>query len=288
MRKFYLENGQGKLLSLQSAELFFHKPQGLGFVDNRSYARAENGFYNETGIDFEQPNIVGEIVIRKDDYVTYGKLVDWFNQSGDMKLIYQPTKYRKLWMDVDLESVSLSEMMPYGTMEIPISMRGKTPYYTRETQTFSLRSNEAKEPMQFELLMPFRFSQNVVRDKMTYKAVGHFPAAVEFVANGPLIKPVLTAKEKSSGKLLGVMDASATSLQQGEQLRFSSRCNSSGIHKVTKDGSRDITHLLDISNNSFFTLPVGVEVELAFSCELAPSYKGASEHELSVYEYYKG
>lgn len=288
MRRFILENDEGDWLFLWSREFFVSNPGGLGYADNVEFSAAEFGFFNTSSIAAAQPNIVFDLLIKQGKYETYSQFVDWLQRAGSLKLICRQSRFKKLYVDVVVESVGMSELTKMGTIEIPISLKGTSPYYTVREEYFVFKPAERVEkPMRFAFGFPFKYMRGRAGDTITIEAEGHLPAAVELVAEGPLSKPVLEARNVN-GQLVGVFDASRISLREGETLHYSSRPNASGAWKVSGSERIDIVGELDIGKKNFFTLPADEEITMCFSADITAPCDKALRHTLRIYEYVRG
>lgn len=290
MRKFYLESRTGERLNLQKKPLFFHKPDGLGYTDTRDYFESEYGFYFETNKTYEQPEITGDWVISSGDrYREYSDLVQWLYMAEPVKLVYIPEPgMDELYMDIDIEHVGKSEKTLYGTLELPVSIKGKTPYCFRNPLIFTFTNEVISSPKQYPYQYDYQYAQTASGDVVEFTPRGHFPAAFDLTANGPISNPVLRAHGKSNGVVYGVLDLTGVVIAQGERLLWSSRQNNEHVIKTNGSIKTDLINDIDLSNNNFFTVPAGVLVELTFNADIDPAFTENLEHPLALYEYLKG
>lgn len=288
MRHFYLENSKGRWLDLQSEPLFLTKPTGLGFGMKRDYAQIEYGFFAELASEYEQPTIEAELVIMEGDYSEYGKLVEWCADADSIKLVYKPNESRTLLMDVDLEKIELEEMTMYGSLVVPIVMKGKTPYHSRFPKSYEFSIGMADNPMRFTFQFPFRFSQSTADSVQKVNVRGHMPAAMELSAFGPLSKPVLRAEVVESGEILGLLDISDISLAEGEELYYSSQPNDTGLWKIIGDKKTAIHNVFEPENENFIRIPPGKDVALILSADIDPTYTGLKKPVAYIHEYFMG
>lgn len=283
MRQFYILSGSD-VLSFQS-NWFFHTPEGLGFGDSREYIQPQYGFFAENSRGFTQPNIIGEIIIRDGHYYEYEKLVEKLSVPG-LVLVYKPVESRTLYMDIDVESIGLSECDEYGQLVLPVSLRGKTPYYTREpTVIETVIGSSAKRRMRFSFKYTFKFTQNMASDAKVIRARGHFPASLEAHISGPLSRPIIKAQDVQTGALLGMLNLATVSIGMGEQIFYTSKTGAEGVWKVSGNTRQDIFTELDIENNNFFHIPPGRDVRLTFSAE---TNVDLIKNKIVLHEYFKG
>ncbi len=288
MRRFYLENDKGERRSLQTANLFFCHPDGLGYADSIDYFESEYGFFNETNRMHEQPNIVGDLVFFKDHYNSYKEFVDWVYTAGDLKLIYQPTAQRELIMDVDMERQSLSEKTPFGTLETPVSFRGKAPFYSRNRQQIIFENELIDNLMQFNFDFPFVFSQTGKKYEKALHITGQYPAAFELFINGPCHDPVFKVQKQQDGKLCGLLNLAGISLKEGEIIHYSSKPNAAGIWKVAGEHRENMLDVLDLSNDNFFRVPHSIDVLVSLAAEIDAQHQETVKHHLTLHEYFRG
>lgn len=296
MRKFYIENEDRKRKELQTATLFFNAPQGLGYGDSIDYFETEYGFYAETNRSYNQPNITGQMVFLKDHYKEYREFVDWISNAGELKLVYKPATGRELFMDVDIESIDLSEIAAHGALETPISFKGKSPYHYRDPLVFTFQ-NQEKSIMRFPFQFGFDFVQSAEGGSHRIDVKGHFPAALEMTIRGPVSNPVLIAEDAETGEEYGKMELIGVSINEKEVIEYSSRPNKTGIWKKINNDSEesnpfskstmvvDLLDKLDLANNNFFCLPVNRPVTVKF---FVNSGDKNLVHDLFLYEYFRG
>lgn len=289
MRKFYLENEQGQRKTLQGTGVFFHRPQGLGFASDIEYFESADAFFVEANKQSVQPNVFGNFVFLKDrdPYMQYAELVDWLSVAESLTLIYQPAQYRELLMDVDLESVDLTEKTEFGVLECPVSFKGKTPYYKRMPETFVFTS-EPGEAKRYTYSYPFKYGQTGKGSSVEVFNSGHFPASVIFEARGPIARPILKATNLITKETIGALDLSGVSVSRQDTMLFSSRPNETGVWRVTNGRKVDLISQINLANNNFFTIPENTPVEVSFWADVDPAYEGKITHHLELYEYFRG
>lgn len=281
MRKFYLVNEKDEWIPLQGGELLFTAPAGLGYGVEAEYSPTLPGFYGRTQYTTRQRMITGTIVLR--EHYEYVRLSRWIARAGRLRLAYKPSPLRRLFIDVDVTEVELSEKTRWGVYEIAVTFAAKTPFYLNKDRTYTLKSgSSAESTMRFPLSFPFIFTGNSAGASETIAVGGDYPAGVEAVICAPVSAPVLTAA--LDGQQIGRLDLSAISLGVGEHIYFSSQPGAERVCRVSAWGETDLLPLLDLANNNFFTLPPGKRVTLCISAQVPPE-AGAVEHSVKIREY---
>lgn len=288
MRKFYIDLGDDEWIDLQKCKVIFRNPNGLGLGTDREYEETEAGFFAVMDENTVQPNVTGELVIVQDDYTMYQKLVDKLERAQELRLGYRPTDFRTLFMDIDIESMELSEMTQLGWLAVPVSFRGKTPYYLQTPQTHVIKSGSGAESvMRYTFRFPFRYTTNAAESSVRAFVAGHFSASIDAHINGPAANPILTARSVPSGNVLGVLDMTGVSMKAGEYILFSTRPNRECVWKVSGENRTELIDNVDISKKPFFKLPVRNEVEISLSLEVAPEVE-LLEHTVTINEFFRG
>lgn len=292
MRKFALENSTGERLSLHSNTIMLYEPSGLGIGESREYGQQEYGFYGIGTHEYEQPVISGTLLFlpgTQSPYKSYQEFVEWVQAAKNLKLVYVPYPGRELYMDVTLDRLELGELTKVGVLECPVTFSGLSPYHKRNPLMYAFRSTASDNPMRFTFRFPFRFTDSGAEDAVVFSPQGHYPAALEAVINGPVSNPRLICSNANTGEVYGDLDLTGVSVAEGDRIHYSSMPNADGIWLISGGGVRtDLTGHLNINNNNWIRVPVGVSCRARLSAEIGADEAQIVTHALYVHEYYKG
>ena len=280
MRQFYLENSIGQKIDLQG-QTFFHLPSGLGVSIEHDFGRSSDGFFTATRSELAQGNIVGELVF-KTGYAGYKTLMDWLFVGYKIMLIYRPidTDYLR---DIEIESVEKGELVTGGWLNCPTSLRCASPWYKRLPVRINLSPDDGISYKRYPARYPMRYALSGDINSADITAGGHIEAALSISIPGALESPLITLRRKSTGEILGRVNLNGVTISSVETLLFSSRHSAMGIWRVTTTDTKDLIEYVDLNDNNFFYLPVGVPCTLTIGSDAAINTAAA----IQVYEYYK-
>ena len=279
MRQFWLENSIGQKIDLQDQN-FLHLPSGLGVTIEHDFGRSSDGFFTATRSELSQGNVVGELVFRQ-GYAGYKTLVDWLFVDYDIMLIYRPIDVDYL-RDIEIEAVDKGELGTGGWLTCPVSLRCSSPWYTRLPVRIDLTPT-ADDSKRYPASYPMRYALSGDINSADITAGGHIEAALSISIPGPLDAPMITLRLKSSEVILGRVNLPDIEIGADESLLFSSRHGSMGIWRVTTAETIDLIDYIDLMDNNFFRLPVGVPCTLSIGSDIAITQAAA----IQVFEYYK-
>ena len=280
MRQFWLENSIGQTVDLQG-QTFFHLPSGLGVSIEHDFGRSSDGFFTSTRSELAQGNIVGELVF-KDGYTGYKTLVDWLFVGYKIMLIYKPidTDYLR---DIEIESVDKGELVAGGWLNCPTSLRCASPWYKRLPVRIDLTPDDGASYKEYPAEYPMEYAVSGDINSADVTAGGHIEAALSISIPGPLESPLITLRRKSTDEILGRVNLEGVTISSAETLLFSSRHGVMGITKATSTTTTDLIEYVDLNDNNFFRLPVGVPCTLTIGSDTAIEQVAS----IQVYEYYK-
>ncbi|MEL7610597.1 MAG: hypothetical protein AAGU74_13980 [Bacillota bacterium] len=279
MRKFWLENEIGQRIDLQD-QTFFHLPSGLGVSIEHDFGQSSDGFFVSTRAELVQGNIVGDLVFRG-GYAGYKAVMDWLFSGRRVMLIYRPLDIDYL-RDIDIESIEKGELGAGGWLTCPASLRCTSPWYKRLPVQIELTPDEGggkRYPAEY----PMHYSLSGDINAVDVTAGGHLEAALSISIPGPLDGPVITLRRKSTAEILGRVNLEDVEIGADETLLFSSRHGAMGIWRVTVAGAEDLIEHVDLNDNNFFRLSVGVPCSLSIGSDAEIAQAAA----IRVYEYYK-
>ncbi|MEL7609488.1 MAG: hypothetical protein AAGU74_08265 [Bacillota bacterium] len=280
MRKFYLENEIGQRIDLQG-QTFFQLPSGLGVTIESEYGRSSDGFFTSIRAELAQGNVVGDLVFRQ-GYAGYKVLADWLFVGHKIMLIYQPldTDYLR---DIDVESIEKGELGAGGWLTCPASLRCTSPWYKRLPVEIELTPDDGDGRKKYPAAYPMRYALSGDINSADITAGGHIEAALSISIPGPLDGPVITLRRKSTADIIGRVNLPDIEIGADESLLFSSRHGAMGIWRVSVAGREDLIEHVDLTDNNFFRLPVGVPCTLS----IGSNAEITQAAEIKVFEYYK-
>ena len=280
MREFYIENEIGERRSLQYSNVFFNDPKGLGFTQNNQYVKASDGFFETVDSSYEQPNIVGDLIFSRNQYEEYKSLIDWLFQGYKLKFVYKPLS-EEFYMDVQFNLIDKGEIKE-RRLPCPVSISGLSPWYQRGHVEFKFTAptvgNTAKYPCKY----PARYTLSSASSAIEIEVDGHFPAEIYFECPGTLVHPVLTLKNKYTGKIYGKLDLSALTFAPTDTLIYSSMSGNTGVWKLT-DGVLTELNQYNVLDNNFFKIPTRTPCILT----LGIGNTMDSTAEVQVYRYFR-
>lgn len=284
MRKFWLKSG-GTEKSLQSDELFFYAPAGLGFSTEREYFSVENGFWTVGDEKDTQVEISGTLVFRKNPYTAYREFVDFVAQAKQLELVYCPCGAEKYYLDVCIDMMEKSELQ-VGVLEIPVQIHGISPWHTQNQMKIVTEHREKNDIKRYGYRYPCRYTLTGTPGKTEFLVRGHFDGSLELTAPGPLTAPVFTVRNKATKEVCGLLDLSSVSIAAGETLHYSTLANRAGIWKTDANGIK--TDIIDAAELTpgvplFMHIPPNTTV----TAELAAGNASDTSFSLTVYEYWK-
>ena len=279
MRRFYFQNSIGERVDLQG-NLFMHSPKGLGRSSKNEYASARSGFFANVDSEPEQMSFAGEIAILKDCYSAYQTLVNWLFAGLDVSIVYKPENI-EYFADITIESLEKSEKSNGGILVIPISLKGRTPWYRALPKLLSLAPDDSSGCV-LPYYLPYYLSAGGLENSADILAGGHTEASLYTELYGPVTSPHITLKNNADGEIIGQVTLSRT-ISDGETLVLSSVESETGIWVKSSSGAlTDLIDEIDIAENPFFRVPQNTACTLTVTA----ASEIETEAQIKVYEYY--
>ena len=270
MRKFWFENEYGERISLQSDALFLYLPAGLGFAENREYGQADYGFHEVTDEVFSPAQVSGTLVFKKEPYAAYRKTADWLACAEGLRLVYVPYGRDEYYMDVQVDVLDKSELTGTGWLEAPIKMTGLTPWYARLPLAFTFTEAPENDYKRYPFGYAYQYTVSGKPGEIDIGALdGHFDGGVGLYAAGPLVSPVLTLKNTETGEVYGKLDLSGVTIEEGEQLVYSSRVRGAGVWRQKEGKKTDLVDKAELYAGIpvYMRAPVGVPLTAVLDVE---------------------
>lgn len=284
MRQFYLQNEYGEKIAFQGGDIFFYEPSGLGFEDNNDY-EASGNYFIRTSNEFEQVPINGNLIFMPgDQYQNYFNFANWIFEAKSLKIGYKPAK-QWYFIDVDLISLDKEEINELNLLEVPATFYPKTPWYLEQQVKIDIGGELNDNIKRYAYTYPYRYSNTIKKGSAVFTLAAQLPSGFDLTIDGAAYNPIITAKIESTGEIIGQIDLSSMSAQDGEQLYFSTLPDTAGAYLITKDGKQDLTPFLDLDSKipTYFKIPPRVPIEFNINAETP---KGLSA-KLTINRYYR-
>ncbi len=283
MRKFWLKDG-GTEHSLQSEELFFYAPEGLGFAVGREYDDVENGFFAAGDGRMAQVEITGTLVFLKNAYEKYREIADFIVRAEHLQIVYCPYGTQKYYMDAHIDLMDKSEMR-VGVLEAPIRICGLSPWRSKNQMRVVSSTETGTGIKRYGYRYPHRYNLTGSSGMARFQIAGHFEGGVEMRASGPLSAPVFTVKNADTGELYGKVDLSSASIGANEILQYSSLVNNAGIWREQNGRRNDLIDSVELIAGIplFMRIPVDTWVV----AELTSENGMDTAFEMTIHEYWK-
>lgn len=259
MRKFYIENEINERFSLWGNRVYMVDPDGLGIEHDISYIRIGNTFLKNKK-NISQSKIGGTIEFL--DPGANKKFNEFYNfaaAASELYLVYDPGDGTEYIRDIDILDVGKTERTG-GSLPISINFACKTLYYLRNNNRFTFEATGS------EKRYDYRYDY-IYGDYGTYQATinnnGHVPAPFECAIYGYCTNPEI--KIFRDNEILYRV-AFPIVVEEGEYIRYSSRDGMLEATLVSGSNETNLMNLLDIENDNFFKIPVGIS-DIIFDSE---------------------
>lgn len=284
MRQFYLQDEYGQKAAFQGGDIFLWEPGGLGFDDAAAYEPSGNYFVRTDYKAVQQP-ITGTLIFMPgEQYDNYFDFMNWIYAAKELKLAYKPAA-QWYFIDVDLTSAEKSEINELNLLEIPVKLLPKTPWYLEQQLKVYINGELSDNVKRYAYAYPYRYSNTNKAGAVSFTLDAQLPSGFYLTIDGAAFNPVITATDESTGDIIGKIDLSAMSVEEGQRLIFSTLPDTAGAFLVTGEGTQDLTPFLGLDSDypTFFDIPPRVPVEFAIS---AQTPKGLAAT-LTVNRYYR-
>ena len=250
MRKFYIENEKNERFSLWGNRVYMINPSGLGIKHDASYIRIGNSFLrNKTNV--AQSKIGGKIeFLDPGANKRFNEFYNFCAAADSLHLVYDPGDGTEYIRDIDFTEAKKTEKTG-ATLPISVTFICKSLYYLRNNNRFIF------EPTENEKRCDYRYDFTY-GDYGTYETVinnnGHVEAPFECIIYGYCVNPSIRII-KDNATLYEVVFPVA--VEEGEFIRYSSRDGMLEATLVAGTKETNLMHLLDISKDNFFKIPIG-------------------------------
>lgn len=281
-REFYLLNEQGSKYSFMDLNnsCFLTDPQGLGISYSYSSEIVGDTYVNYSKL-LNQSTISG--VCNFKSYVNYKKLVDFLENSKELRLIYKipisSNEYIEYQKNISLKELSKEEIQTNKILSCNISFDSLSLWYTEETHSYKIEPED--NTVRWNFTWPSKWMNYNTR-KITFNNTGHTEAPFLLIINGIVENPKIIVFDSDDNELYSIQVPIL--IKEGEKFIYSSVDDNLMIAKENADGTIESLfkqEYIDITNNNIFKLPKG-------QCSISVSAEEDVENAtLTIYPYYK-
>ena len=284
MRQFYIQNEYGQKIELQGGSIFMSDPSGFGFADDVQYMESD-GFFVETFREEQQLEKTGTLIFKPNEaYANYFSFANWVFAAQSLILAYNPDG-NWFYINIDINEMSKSELTTAGLLEIPIVYTPVSPWYSPYSLNLTIDGVNTDNAKLYTYIYPYTYTTSAQAGVLNFTAQAQVPCDFEINIPGPVENPVITVTRLDTNTVIGEIDLSTVSADEGETIRFSNVPTSAGATLLTSSGIQDLTSQLGISTDlpTFFRLPANIPVEFTLT---ATSLLGVTAS-LKIYRYYR-
>ncbi len=288
IRKLYFKNAAGDRFDLNGKNGAYAKDlAGFGISLSPSFSNLGRGFFQAVD-DTSEPQIPLAfcIVLTRDPYDEYQRLVDWVSAAGTLTIVYDPTGKQEYCRDVTVRFIEKGELNQAGWLELLCSFACTTPWYLPipTIMRISASAQDSGKRYDYTYGEDLRYGPDSVASMSAVIAnSGHVPGALRLTFRGAVTNPQLRLVGNVSGRTIGMCDLSVA-LTDTDTLEFSSQYDNSYVKKISAAGvETDLIDVLDLRLSPFFHIPVDEPCTL--SVEADADFSGYAE--LTAYYYFR-
>ena len=215
------------------------------------------------------------------NYTNYKNFVDFIMKSESLKLMYSipyADVVKTFYRDVDVETLSKSELKPNGVITETISLNCKSLWYEKQAQQYVI-SSEANE-VRWDFRFDSYWSGYTVRD-LDFINTGHVEASVEITVDGEVLKPSIELYiENELYQTITINDT----IEDFQKLIYSSKEGEFEIKKELADGTYENLFTLDyidFENDNVLRLPPNKDCTIKITSD-----EDIERATITIYVYY--
>lgn len=280
VRQFNLINEVGQTYSLMDIEncCLLTSPSGLGFSYSIEYEQLGNTFVQNLR-KLEQGKISGQVNFS--NYQNFRNFVDFIAKSESLKIQYTipyENGSKTFYRDIDLQTLSKSEIQPNGFLSEQVQINCKSLWYEKIAQQYqiSATANEVRWDFRFDSY----WSGYTVRE-LDYINTGHIEASVEIEIDGECIDPnILLYVEGQLYQTISINDT----IEAYEKLLYSSKEGDFYIKKQLTDGTYENLFSLEyinFENDNVLRIPPNKDCTISLTAE-----QDIESATINIYVYY--
>lgn len=253
MIKFALRNEYNQEFALNTSKsAYMPSPSGLGYSMDGDYTRIGSGWVSGNLSD-AQPELSGDVYIQSDNaFKDFLNLTKFIRTASKLKFVYQNTTGEYL-RDVDMIGVEHGGMVGAHTIKCKLTMAARSLWYSNSVANYAI-SSIASDAMRYPYKFPSIF-RGTVNGEIEVSNDGSVEAPFTASFAGPIVNPALSLYqgEEEILKMKIVGEASV-----GESIELSTVDGDLYCYRKTGTGNVNLTDKLDIENDNFFKIPIGV------------------------------
>lgn len=250
--QFSLINEYGQNYTLNSLDTgYFMSPKGMGYEMSYGYLRIGDSWVRNYLYD-KQVKLEGEITFATSEpYSEQMKLLKFIRTSTKLSL-KRTTSAGTYYKDVDIVEYDIS-MIQDRALKCPITLMPKSLWYATSSTTYSITS-KGDSGMKYSYKFPVKFN-GTAAGTLDITNDGSVPAPFTVSFTGPIVNPVLMLIQNDTEIARCEITGEAA---EGESIEYSTMDGELYCYKKTAQGIENLTGGLDITNDNFFKLPVGI------------------------------
>lgn len=254
VRKFSLLNEKGQEYSLMDINNYclLTDPSGLGYNYSNNYEQLGNTFISAIRT-IKQGKISGTLNFLT--YDNYRNLVKYIQSSQKLQLEYSlpyGNEYKTYFRDIELESLSKTEIQPNGVLSEGITFNCTSLWYEKVNTIYTIgdEENVVRWDFRFDAYWNGYDARN-----LEYTNMGDVEAPVEIIVDGEVINPRIELYiENELYQTITINDT----IDEYEQLIYNSKENEFAIKKRLANGTYESLFSLDyidFSNDNVLRIP---------------------------------
>lgn len=266
VREFKLLNEKGQEYSLMDIKNYclLTEPNGLGYSYSTEYEQLGDTFI-ENFRRIEQGQVSGTVAFL--NYDNYKKLVDFIEQSENLKLSYKiPYKNgsKEFFKDIEIQSLTKTEIQTSGVLVESITFDCLSLWYEENTviHTVEPKTNEIR----WDFPWDSRFADYNTRS-LEYINEGHVEAPVLIEISGHVLNPKIELYVE--GELYQEVPFTVE-IAEFEKLLYGTKENEFYINRQKTDGTVESLFSLDVikfENGNVIRLPKNKSCEIRLTAD---------------------
>ena len=188
-------------------------------------------------------------------------------------------------MDVKLDLAEKRELNGVRWLEIDMKIAGLTPWYSRNRLVFEFVEAPKENFKRYDYIYPYRYGVSGTPGSLDFRIRGHYPGGVSLYAQGPIAAPVFTLANTDTKEVYGKLDLSAITINEDEQLIYSSRARGSGVWRKKGEILTDLIDQVELYAGIPIFMRAPVDTPLTATMDV--ENKIETQSTLYVDEYWK-
>lgn len=250
--QFSLINEYGQSYTLNSLDTgYLMSPKGMGYELSYGYTRIGQSWVRNYLYDKQQKLSAEIVYATSDPYMAQTDLLKFIRTSKKLALV-RTTSAGTYHKDVDIVEYDIS-MVDNRALKCPVTLMPKSLWYSVDAAVYLVVSSSGSG-MKYAYRFPARFKGSV-NGRVRIDNDGSVPASFTVSFTGAIVNPVLTLVQDEAEVARCEITGEAAA---GESIEYSTMDGELYCYKKTAQGIESLTGGLDITNDNFFKLPVGI------------------------------